>query len=116
MFNFRKLFSSSKPTDGDEAVLKQLAKAGSRLSQSHNIEFFLYFPTESVAQEAASRIKKLGFGVKVGPAAQGPQWLCFVTKEMVPELAALQKIRTDFEQLATSLGGEYDGWGTGVVL
>jgi Regulator of ribonuclease activity B len=116
MFNLRKMFGSSRPTDRDEAVLKQLAKAGSRLSQCHTIEFFLYFPAESVAQQAASRIKESGFEVKVGPAAQGPLWLCFATKEMVPELAALQKIRSDFGQLAASLGGEYDGWGTGVVL
>jgi len=33
---------------------------------------------------------------------------------MVPDLAALQKIRYDFEALTVSLKGEYDGWGTEV--
>jgi hypothetical protein len=34
---------------------------------------------------------------------------------MVLELAALQKTRHDFDRLAGSLRGKYDGWGTPVV-
>lgn len=55
------------------------------------------------------------FQVKVEKAAKGDDWLCYVTKTMVPDLVALQKIRQDFTSLANSLNGEYDGWGTPVV-
>ena len=102
-------------TDPDEEVLAQLKKAGADLSKPHKIEFFLYFPEETAAKEAGARIKQAGFDVDVRRAAQGPEWLCFATRAMVPELAALQKIRREFVALAASFGGEYDGWGTKVV-
>jgi regulator of RNase E activity RraB len=109
------LFGGSKKSDPDEAVLAQLKKAGSDLSKPHQIEFFLYFHAESSAQQAAKQIKEQGFNVEVRRAAKGTDWLCFATKKMVPELAALQRIRRDFSNLAAANGGEYDGWGTGVV-
>ena len=109
------LFGSSKKADPDELVLRQLKKAGSDLSKPHRIEFFLYFPTQSVAEQAPVRIREQGFVVEVRPAAQSKsEWLCFATKTMVPDLSALQKIRRDFTALAASLHGQYDGWGTPV--
>ena len=102
-------------TDPDEVVLAQLKKAGSDLSKPHKIEFFLYFPKEAVAKEASLRVKQAGFNIEIRRAAKGTDWLCFATKTMVPELSALQKIRREFEALANSLGGEYDGWGTEIV-
>ncbi len=108
------LFGCSKKPDLDGAVLIQLKKAGSDLSKPHAIEFFLYFPTQTVAEQAAPRVKAAGFDVQVKPAAKGSDWLCYATKAMVPDLPALQKIRVDFNSLAASLGGQYDGWGTEV--
>lgn len=109
------LFGCAKKPDLDESVLIQLKKAGSDLSIPHNIEFFLYFPTESVTEQAASRIRNEGFHVNVQRGAKGDAWLCLATKTVVPELLSLQKIRKDFDSLADSLNGEYDGWGTPVV-
>jgi Regulator of ribonuclease activity B len=111
---FNLLRSSDQP-DPDKSVLIQLNKAGSKLSKPHQIEFFLYFPTQSLAQRAAATIKAEGFDIHVEPAAKGNDWLCFSTKTMVPDLSALQKIRADFSRLAASLSGQYDGWGTQVM-
>lgn len=111
---FRSL-GSAKKADPDQIVLDQLKKAGSDLSKPHRIEFFIYFPTKADAADTARKIKGAGFDVDVRQAAQGPGWLCFATKAMVPELSTLQKIRTDFSALAAAKGGEYDGWGTGIV-
>ncbi len=105
------LFRRSKKPDPDESVLIQLRKAGSNLSKPHEIEFFLYFPTEAIAEQAASHIREEDFEVTVKQAAKGSDWLCFATKKMVPEFAALQEIRRKFDSLSSSLGGEYDGWG-----
>lgn len=107
-------FGRSKKSDPDQAVLEQLKKAGSDLSKPHNIEFFLYFPSESGAKQAAAKIKEMGLDVEGQPAAQGTGWLCLAKKTMVPELTALQKIRHE-SSIANMLAGEYDGWGTGVV-
>ena len=112
LMGFFSLFGCSENPDLDESVLVQLKKAGSDLSKPHKIEFFLYFPSQSVAERAALRIRKAGFQVEVRRAAKGNEWLCFATKTMVPELSALQQIRRDFSSLAASLKGEYDGWGT----
>ncbi|HXE42414.1 MAG TPA: ribonuclease E inhibitor RraB, partial [Candidatus Baltobacteraceae bacterium] len=46
------LFGCSKKPDLDESVLIQLKKAGSDLSKTHKIEFFLYFPTQAKAEQA----------------------------------------------------------------
>lgn len=108
------LFRRPKQVSPDGQVLLQLKKVGSNLSKPHDVEFFLYFPAESIAEQAATRIRAAGFTVEVKPAAKGNDWLCFATRRMVPDIAALEQIRKDFTQLATALGGEYDGWGTGV--
>jgi hypothetical protein len=108
------LFGCSKKPDLDESVLIQLKKAGSNLSKPHHIEFFLYFPTQEIAEQAAPKIRASGFTVEVKQAAQGTDWLCFATKTMVPDLSALQKIRQDFDALTASLNGMYDEWGTPV--
>ena len=109
------LFRRPKQVSPDQQVLFQLKKAGSSLSKPHDVEFFLYFPTESIAEQAASQIRAAGFTVEVKPAAKGTDWLCFATRRMVPDIAALEQIRKDFTNLTATLGGEYDGWGTGVV-
>src|SRR4051812_17795833 len=93
---FSSLFGCSEKPDLDNSVLIQLRKAGSDLSKPHHIEFFLYFPTQAVAEQAAPKIRAAGFDVEVKQAAQGSEWLCFATRTMVPALAALQKIRLDF--------------------
>jgi regulator of ribonuclease activity B len=115
LMSVSQFFGLAKKGDPDQMVLEQLRKAGSNLSKPHKVEFFLYFPTQSAATEAAPAIRKAGFEVDVRPAAQGPGWLCFATRTMIPELTALQKIRRDFTAIAAAKGGEYDGWGTGIV-
>ena len=109
------LFRSKQKADLDQLVLVQLHKSGSDLSKPHSIEFFLYFPTQSVAEDASYHIRDAGFEVEVRRAARGNSWLCFATKTMVASLPDLQRIRRNFMALAGSMNGEYDGWGTEVV-
>jgi regulator of RNase E activity RraB len=115
LLGFFRFLGSAKKADPDQLVLDQLKKVGSDPSKPHNIEFFIYFRTKADAIETAPKIKEAGFEVDVRQAAQGLGWLCLATKTMVPDLSALQKIRRDFGALAAARGGEYDGWGTGVV-
>ena len=108
------LFGTSDKPDLDELVLMRLKKAGSDLSKPHAIEFFLYFPTQAVAEQAASRVREDGFEARVEPPLKDNNWLCLATKTMVPDLKALQDLRRAFERLAWLLKGTYDGWGTSV--
>jgi regulator of RNase E activity RraB len=101
------------PVDGDGATLDALAHAGSNLSRVHTIEFFLYFPTQAAAEQAAAALRS-EFTVEVRPPDDGSDWLCFATRAMRPELAPLRALRERFTALAEAGGGAYDGWGTEV--
>ena len=107
---FSSLFGCTRKPDPDEAVIVQLRKAGSDLSKPHTIDFYLYFPSQSAAEQAAARIRQTGFVAKVKRAAKGDDWLCLGTKKVVPELSAMQGITSDLNALAKSLHGDYDGW------
>lgn len=112
---FLDLFKSRKKSGPDASVLIQLRKVGSKLALPHDIEFFLYFPSQTIAEQAAEKIQAMGFEVKTNRAAQGDSWLCLATKRMIPDLQSLQEIREAFTTLTAATGGEYDGWGTEVV-
>jgi regulator of RNase E activity RraB len=99
----------------DQQVLDQLSAAGSNLERPHPIEFFLYFPTEELANRAASEIKAEGFNVKVELGADKSSWLCLATRQMTPRYEDLTRIRKRFDEIARKFQGEYDGWGTPVV-
>jgi len=96
-------------------VIVQLRKH-SNLAKPHEIEFFLYFPAQEIAERAAEQIRERGFHVEVRPPIpEDDRWLAFATKSMLPKLEVLEEIRRDFTVLTESLGGEYDGWGTPFV-
>src|SRR5690349_5238009 len=97
---FLDLFRSSKKPGPDESVLVQLRRVGSKLDLRHNIEFFLYFPSQATGENAAEKIRAMGFEVTINHAAPGDSWLCFATKRMIPDLQALQEIREAFTALA----------------
>ncbi len=104
------LFGCSRKPDPDEAVIIQLRKAGSDLSKPHTIDFYLYLPSRSAAEQAAAKMRQTGYTVEVKRAAKGNDWLCLGTKKVVPELATMQRITHELSGLAGSLQGDYDGW------
>jgi hypothetical protein len=101
--------------DLDQQVLDQLKKAGSDLSKPHDIDFFLYFPKEAAAKEAAKDIETNVDTVKVELGADKQNWLCFGNKRMVPDHDKLVALRKRFNEVARKGNGLYDGWGTEVV-
>jgi regulator of RNase E activity RraB len=42
-------------------------------------------------------------------------WQLHATRRMVPQLDAMTATNRTLELLASKYGGDYDGWGTGVV-
>jgi hypothetical protein len=104
-----------KEPDPDQQVLDQLKKAGSDLSKLHNIDFFLYFSTKDLANDAAKSIEGDVDAVKVELGADKQTWLCFANKRMVPDHDKLVALRKRFNEVARKGQGIYDGWGTEVV-
>jgi regulator of RNase E activity RraB len=104
------------PMDRDAATLRQLQKAGSDLAKPHSIEFFLYFPNEPAALEAAASLRLEGYTAEVRIGTdEGDRWLCFASLTVVPSHSTLLAVREQLERLASELGGEYDGWGAAIV-
>jgi regulator of RNase E activity RraB len=101
-------------TDPDQQVIDHLSKAGSDLNTPHKIDFYLYFPSEDKAKQAAADMKKEGLDVEVRRGATGTDWLCLGRKEMAPQHSELLRLRRTFEVISKRFDGEYDGWETEV--
>jgi regulator of RNase E activity RraB len=99
----------------NKRVIEILSQLGSDLSEPHEIEFFLYFPTKSVADEVASELNCIGFETSVQPGGFQSEWLVLALKTMSLNEWALDELGIRLEELAMTHGGEYDGWGTGVM-
>lgn len=100
----------------DARVIEELRLSGSDIGKPHEIDFFLYLPTEASARRVAVTLAALGFGIELGSASGGElAWLVHAKRSMVPDAAALERIRAEFEALCAAEGGEYDGWGAEVV-
>ena len=105
------LFGCSRKPTADEWGVEQLKQLGDDLSLPHTLEFQFRFPTQAAAEQAALRIKPTGFEVSVKADTRDSAWMCVATKAMIPDLVLLQKIHAEFDSLATSSGGRYEGWG-----
>jgi len=101
--------------DPDATTLTELARAGSDLQRSHEMEFFLYVPDRRSADAVAAQLEVEGFAVEVKAAEEGGDWLCLATRTMVPTLDELQRLRRHLAAVAASREGAYDGWGATVV-
>jgi hypothetical protein len=101
--------------DPDREGLVRLERSKSDLSKVHKIDFYLYFPNDAAAKQAARQIEAQDFEVKVRRMGRKAEWLCFAQKSMMPDYDTLVAIRKTFGPLANSLEGIYDGWGTRIV-
>jgi hypothetical protein len=97
-------------------VLEQLRENGSDITKPHHFEFYLYVPTRPNADKAAEKIRMSGFSsAAVSRATSGGGWLCLASKTIVPKQADLAQYARFMEQVATALGGEFDGWEAEIV-
>jgi hypothetical protein len=102
---------SSAQQNPDAQALTQLRLAGSNLRKPHQMEFFLYVPSQLAAERVAEKVRALEFTTKIQHAATGSDWLVLATKKMIPTEAKLAELRKLFNEIVTAEQGEYDGWG-----
>lgn len=99
------------PPTPDAATLEALRRAGADLSRETETRFYLYLPTEGHARSAATVASREGYQAEVRePVAGYTEWLCLLTCRMAPTAEAIDAARLRLEELAESLGGEFDGW------
>ena len=100
----------------DARVIENLVAAGSDISKLHNIDFFMLLPSKAKAKAAATDIEQLGYTIaSVDRPAGQSQWQVHATRVMAPQLEAMTATTRTLEAVAAKHGGDYDGWGTGVV-
>jgi len=106
----------SESGDPDDVTLRQLEAAGANLSKETEMLFFLYFPTEGHAKSAANVARREGFEARVMAPQKGfTEWNTRLRGRMVPTRAAIKATRKRLEELAGSLGGDFDGWEAAVT-
>lgn len=94
----------------DGVSLDQLAKAGSDLSKLHHVDFFLHFPTQQAADNAASRLDALAFVTEIGRGKTEGEWVLQASKMMFPVESDLMGLRDKLNAIAANEHGVYDGW------
>lgn len=72
------------------------------------VDFYLYFPDEARAVPVVARLKRKGFKVESKLSAEETEWLVLATKNIFPWFLFLAE--QTMESLASSAGGEYDGF------
>lgn len=75
-------------------------------------DFYLYFPTQQGAEQAATTLRGEGYAVVVRLAADDINWLALASRESSAQLSSddLDAIENRMFALADLLGGDYDGF------
>jgi hypothetical protein len=106
------------PNSG-EFILKQLRRFGSHMDRSHEISFWLYFPSEYLAKQAAQRAETTGLKSEVSPPLKdvpGSKWLCLLYCPHIPDESLLDGISQFCTDLTSEFNGQFDGWETSLEL
>ncbi|SEG59850.1 Regulator of ribonuclease activity B [Bryocella elongata] len=105
-------YDSSKPYEGDLAVLAQLKARGANLTRERHIVHYLYFATVAGRAEAAAQLKTHHYETRVGDTtAEGdhPYMLVAERTGLVNETEITRERRL-LSSIAEANGGDYDGW------
>lgn len=94
----------------DQAVLEKVAEFGSNLELPHAVHHYLYFPTEDTARRAGARLSAEGYEIEIRLGADDVNWLTLASHRLLLTPENVIGIRFLMESVASSLGGEYDGW------
>jgi hypothetical protein len=99
------------PNPLDRETLDAMKAHGADLTKPTEISFYLYFPAEDDAENAAAALRRSGYTAEVRPPLPDfDEWLCYATREMVPSATGIDHARSELESLANRFGGDFDGW------
>jgi Regulator of ribonuclease activity B/Domain of unknown function (DUF4440) len=113
----RRRYTKNLAALGDDDLLKQLESHGSDLSKPTDLVFYLYIPSESDANAAATELDRLGYQAAVnaplGKLQDGTTEDRFsVVSHLtaIPMLTIITGAANTMAGLADQYNGEYDGW------
>jgi len=73
-------------------------------------QFYLYFPNEERAREAAVAVAALGYGAAVRVSADETTWLLLATAPSHDRAEPTEAEEEYLDEIAVRFTGEYDGW------
>lgn len=94
-------------------ILEQLKSSRSDLDRKHEVTFWLYFPSQQLADQAAKRADAAGLHPEISPPAKDesdPKWLCLLYCAHIPDESILDGIGEFCSALADEFEGKFDGW------
>jgi hypothetical protein len=101
--------------EADQQTLRALRDAGADLTKPTQVNFYLYFSDRVKADAAAAEATTRELPASVKRGADDSSWLCLVSGRMVPTESAIRQVSTRLQAVATTHGGEYDGWEAAVT-
>jgi hypothetical protein len=96
----------------DADAIAELKQVGLDLSKPQTIDFAFYLPSRQSAETLAPKLIAKGYKTRIQPAGGGKDYLLYARKRMVVTEDAMLERRKEFEALAQTVQGEYDGWGS----
>jgi hypothetical protein len=102
--------------DGDRQVWTNLQANGADPDQPLEVDWFLYFPTESEARSAEAVLIEHEYAVQVNPPdpPTTSEWGVVATLTKTLSLGYIARMTRMFQNFARDRGGTYDGWGAEV--
>lgn len=100
------------PNNDTGQALKRLSDDGADLSLPMEFDFFIAIPSERLGLRIASEVSRLDFETSVEFDSEVNEWTCYCTKKIIPSYENIEKIEQELSQIASKLGGNYDGFGS----
>ncbi len=111
----RRPFASHKPPHPDDlARIAELRQRGSRLDLPHPIHALLALGSEAAGRLAVDRLERAGYRCSLRSRRDGT-WSLTAVLTLVPTPAAITRLREQVEEVASELGGSYEGWEAPIV-
>ena len=108
---------SSGQREKNRQVQKALRDNGDPITQAREIDHFAYFDTGETRNAFVEQCQRLGLklGHTSDPSDTSAQFGVQLVHTEVPAGDRCDELTEELAVLAEKLGGDYDGWGTGVV-
>src|SRR5690349_1881621 len=96
----------------DKRLIDQLRKRGSDPFKPHDVDFFLAFPKEDVAEQLATQLRGEGFDAEIRdtPDNGDLRYVVHAHKSMLLNVPDMQDLSRRLTDAARERGGRYDGW------
>jgi hypothetical protein len=109
--------------DGDDQLLATFRHLGIDLAKPRELNFYFVFPGEANADQACQLLTQKKLEAEKFPIPlpwwkrlfAKPAWTVSVTRTMPLDEGQIKQITTQFQQIATKCGGDYDGWEANVM-